>query len=208
MHVAEHFREEDPQKLCAHIRERGFGLLILADGDGIEANHVPFLLEDGEDGCAGVLQCHLARANSAWQRLQRTSRVLAVFEGPDAYVSPAWYPTKAETGRVVPTWNYLAVHAEGAARVVEDPDWLHRHVRRLTDRHEAGRAEPWAVDDAPSDFTEGLVRGIVGMEIRIDTLTGKLKASQNQPERNRAGVRAGLEQQEGGSGRAMARLVR
>jgi transcriptional regulator len=206
MYVPEHFREDDPEMLARHIRERGFGLLIVADDDGIEANHVPFLLEEGEDGSPDVLQCHLARANPVWQRLLQGPRVLAVFQGPDAYISPSWYPTKAETGRVVPTWNYLAVHAEGTARVVEDPAWLHRHVRRLTDRHEAGRDTPWSVDDAPADFTDRLVGAIVGVEIRIETLTGKLKASQNQPERNRAGVRAGLEQDEAG-GRAMARLI-
>jgi len=208
MHVPDHFREDDPDKLRGCIRERGFGLLIVADEDGIEANHVPFLLEDADDGSPGVLQCHLARANPVWQRLLQGPRVLAVFQGPDVYISPAWYPTKAETGRVVPTWNYLAVHAEGTARVIEDPAWLQRHVRQLTDRHEAGRDEPWAVDDAPADFTEGLARAIVGIEIRIETLTGKLKASQNQTERNRAGVRAGLEQAGDPSGPAMAGLVR
>lgn len=208
MHVPEHFRQDDPETLARHIRERGVGLLIVADGDGIEANHVPFLLEEEEDGAPGVLHCHLARANPVWLRLRQGPRVLAVFQGPDAYISPGWYPTKAETGRVVPTWNYLAVHVEGPARVIEDPAWLQRHVRRLTDRHEAGREAPWAVDDAPADFTDRLIGAIVGVEIRIETLTGKLKASQNQPARNRAGVRAGLEQAGDTNASAMSRLIR
>lgn len=124
-----------------------------------------------------------------------------------AYISPSWYETKAETGRVVPTWNYLAVHAEGSARIIEDPIWLKHHLSRLTDQHESGMSVPWSVDDAPSDFTERLVQAIVGVEIKIDSLTGKLKASQNQPERNRAGVKAGLEAREGADSRGMSKFI-
>ena len=134
-------------------------------------------------------------------------RVLAVFQGPDAYISPSWYPTKAETGRVVPTWNYLAVHAEGSARVIQDSTWLKHHLRQLTDQHESGMDNPWSVDDAPADFTEQLVQAIVGIEIKIESLTGKLKASQNQPERNRAGVKAGLASTEETHVRAMSRFI-
>ncbi|GGY83016.1 FMN-binding negative transcriptional regulator [Marinobacter zhanjiangensis] len=207
MYVPSHFKEDDIGKLQHYIRDYGFGLLILADDDGIEANHVPFYLSPGEDGSLGHLQCHLARGNPAWQRLRDGARVLAVFQGPDAYISPSWYETKAETGRVVPTWNYLAVHAEGSARIIEDPAWLKRHLHRLTDQHESGMSTPWSVDDAPTDFTERLVQAIVGVEIKIDSLTGKLKASQNQPERNRAGVKAGLDAEEGAHSRAMSRFI-
>src|SRR5690554_3494921 len=187
MYLPNHFKEDDQDKLLQYIRDYSFGTLVVADDEGIEAKHAPFHLGSGANGSLGHLQCHLARSNPAWQRIQGRARVLVVFQGPDAYVSPSWYPTKAETGRVVPTWNYLAVHVQGAARIVEDSDWLARHVRDLTDRHEAAMDAPWSVDDAPAEFTERLLDAIVGVEITIETLTGKLKASQNQPERNREG---------------------
>lgn len=206
MYIPEHFREDDNQTLHQYIRDYGFGLLIAADEDGIEANHVPFHLSCG-GGPLGVLQCHVARKNPVWQRLKHGSRVLAVFQGPDAYVSPSWYPTKAETGRVVPTWNYLAVHAKGSARVVEDPAWLHRHLQKLTQQHESGMGKPWAVDDAPSDYIGRLAEAIVGIEIEIEALTGKLKASQNQSTRNRTGVKTGLETAAGAGSRAMSKFV-
>lgn len=207
MYVPSHFKEEDIGKLQQYIRDYGFGLLVVADDGGIEANHVPFLLSSEKDGTLGQLQCHLARNNPVWQRLQDGARVLAVFQGPDAYISPSWYATKAETGRVVPTWNYLAVHAVGSARVIEDPTWLKHHLHRLTDQHESSLSNPWSVDDAPTDFTERLVQAIVGVEIKIETLTGKLKASQNQPETNRAGVKTGLEAAEETHNRAMAKFI-
>src|SRR5690606_26613984 len=142
--------------------------------------------------------------NPIWRRVQGGARVLAVFQGPNAYISPSWYATKAETGRVVPTWNYLAGHVQGAARIVEGSDGLAGDVRDLTGRHEAAAAHPWSVDDAPAEFTERLLNAIVGVEIAIEELTGKLKASQNQPERNREGVRRGLESSDGSQAQAMA----
>ena len=207
MYVPSHFKEDDIGKLQQYIRDYGFGLLIVADDDGIEANHVPFHLSSEEDGTLGQLQCHLARSNPVWQRLQNGARVLAVFQGPDAYVSPSWYETKAETGRVVPTWNYLAVHVEGSARIIEDSTWLKQHLHLLTNQHESGMSDPWSVDDAPTEFTERLVQAIVGVDIKIETMTGKLKASQNQPEKNRAGVKIGLETGEGANNRAMAKFI-
>lgn len=207
MYVPEHFKEDDTPKLQQYIRDYGFGMLIVADETGIEANHVPFHLSCSGAESLGTLQCHVARKNLVWQRLALGGRVLAVFQGPNAYISPSWYPTKAENSRVVPTWNYLAVHAEGQARIVEDPAWLQQHLRELTDQHESGRSEPWAVDDAPSDFTEKLVQAIVGIEIQVEVLTGKLKASQNLPERNRAGVKSGLETEEGAQSRAMSGFI-
>ena len=203
MYVPTHFKQDDTRALLGIIREYGFGLLILADEQGIEANHVPFHLLESDDSL-GLLQCHLARGNPAWQRLGEGAKVMVVFQGPDAYVSPSWYPSKAEHGRVVPTWNYLAVHAEGTARVVDNGAWLGQHLRALARQHEAGREQPWAVDDAPPDYFDKLIRGIVGIEIQLQRLTGKLKASQNQPEPNRAGVMAGLAA-EGQD--AMARLI-
>lgn len=207
MYVPTHFKEDDVCKLQQYIRDYGFGLLVVADGDGVEANHVPFYLSVSEEGSLGCLHCHLARSNPVWQRLLAGARVLAVFQGPDAYISPSWYKTKAETGKVVPTWNYLAVHAEGSARMIEDPIWLQHHLRQLTDQHESTMRTPWSVDDAPTDFTERLMQAIVGVEVKIESLTGKLKASQNQPERNRAGVKAALEAGEGSSRPAMSKFI-
>ncbi|MDI9243596.1 FMN-binding negative transcriptional regulator [Marinobacter sp. CHS3-4] len=207
MYIPNHFKEDDQDKLQQYIRDYSFGMLIIADDEGVEANHVPFHLSSGANGSLGNLQCHLARSNPVWQRMQDGARVLAVFKGPDAYVSPSWYPTKAETGRVVPTWNYLAVHAEGSAQIIQDSSWLKHHLHQLTEQHESQMAAPWSVDDAPGDFTDRLVQAIVGVEIKIEALTGKLKASQNQPEKNRIGVKAGLETGEGTQNRAMAQFI-
>lgn len=207
MYIPSHFAENDPHKLQQYIRDYSFGLLITADEHGIEANHVPFYLKIDESSSLGVLQCHVARGNSVWQRLERNSSVLAVFQGPEAYISPSWYPSKAETGRVVPTWNYVAVHVQGNANVIQDAGWLKQHLCQLTDQHESGMAEPWSVDDAPSDFTEALMRGIVGIEISIEGISGKLKASQNQPERNRAGVKVGLAVRGGTNDSAMSEFI-
>ena len=210
MYIPSHFREENPEALQHYIREYGFGMLIIADDEGIEVNHVPFHLSSSDDNSLLHLQCHLARSNSVWKRLEVAEgvRVLAVFKGPDAYVSPSWYPGKAEHGRVVPTWNYLAVHAEGIAKVVHDQNWLKRHLNNLTDQHESGMAEPWSVSDAPEEFTDRLIQAIVGIEIRIEKLSGKLKASQNQPEGNRAGVKAALSKMDNTDSKEMAKLIR
>ena len=208
MYVPNHFKEDDLGKLHEYIRRYSFGLLVIADDQGIEVNHVPFYLSVEDDGSFGSLQCHLARSNRVWQRIEKSDGVLVVFQGPNAYVSPSWYPSKAETGRVVPTWNYLAVHAAGRAQVIQDSVWLKAHLCQLTDQHETGRTEPWAVDDAPEEYTEGLMRGIVGIEIKIETLTGKLKASQNQSESNQVGVKAGLKDDKTASACAMSEFIR
>jgi transcriptional regulator len=202
MYVPQHFSESDTSKLQQTIRDYGLGLLIVADNAGIDANHVPFYLNCEQGNELGTLQCHVARSNPVWQRLLAGASALVVFQGPDAYVSPSWYPSKAENGRAVPTWNYLAVHAEGSVRVIEDADWLRQHVSQLTHQHESAMPKPWAVTDAPTDYTERMLQAVVGLEISIQKLTGKLKASQNQPERNKAGVIAGLNAQH-----PMAKLI-
>lgn len=207
MYIPNHFKEDNIGKLQQYIRDYAFGVLVVADGDEIEANHVPFYLSVTEEGSFGYLHCHLARSNSVWKRLLDGAQVLTIFQGPDAYISPSWYETKAETGKVVPTWNYLAVHAKGSARIIEESNWLKHHLRQLTDQHEANMDTPWSVDDAPTDFTERLMQAIVGVEIKIESLTGKLKASQNQPERNRAGVKAGLKAGERSSNRAISKFI-
>ncbi len=208
MYVPEHFKEDDKDKLHQYIRDYSFGLLIISDDEGIEANHLPFHLVTKADNSAGILQCHLARSNPVWRRLQDGAAVLAVFTGPDAYISPSWYATKAETGQVVPTWNYLAVHVQGQPQIIQDPTWLKQHLHQLIDQHESGRVEPWSMDDAPPDYTDRLMQAIVGIEITITSLTGKLKASQNQPERNRVGVKAGLEASQDTQAIAMSKLIK
>lgn len=167
-----------------------FGLLISTGADGLLANGVPFLLHPGV-GVLGRLQAHVARANPQWQGLDG-QEVLVVFQGPLAYVSPGFYETKRQTGKVVPTWNYVMVQARGVARVMAGPAWLDTQVAALTDRHEAGRAEPWHVSDAPRPYIEAQLRGIVGIEIDIRSLEGKWKVSQNRPTADRTGVAEGL----------------
>ncbi len=208
MYTPDHFRESDPEALHRHIREIGLGLLIVADSEGIHADPVPFRLDAHGEGSAGCLRCHVARSNPVWRRIGDGTRVLVVFQGPQAYVSPSWYPSKAETGRVVPTWNYLTVQVDGQARVIQAQDWLRRHLDALTDQQESGRPSPWSVADAPTAFTEKLIQAIVGIEIIIDRIEGKLKASQNQPESNRLGVKRGLDSDSDAADRAMARLIR
>jgi transcriptional regulator len=183
MYVPAHFREDRPDVLHDAVRRIGFATLVT---QGLEANHLPMLLE------GGVLRGHVARANPVWK--QGGGEALAIFLGPHAYVSPNWYPSKAETGKAVPTWNYLTVQARGTIQWIQDTDWLRNHVSALSDRHEAGRAAPWAVSDAPANYVEALLRAIVGFELTVTKLEGKWKLSQNRDAADRAGVRGGLAQ--------------
>lgn len=203
MYVPPAFREDRPQAIHALIDAHPLALLVSTGEDGPTANPVPMLL----DLSAGVLRCHLARANGQIGELRAAQaagrEVLAVFQGPQAYISPGWYASKAEHGRVVPTWNYLIVQVRGVPRVIEDADWLRGQVGALTDRHEAGLADPWSVGDAPDGFVAAQLRGIVGLELPLTRVTGKWKASQNRPAADRAGVIAGLE----AAGDAMAARI-
>jgi transcriptional regulator len=184
MYIPAHFREDRPEVLQGAIARIGFATLVTQGSDGLDANHVPMLLE------GDVLRFHVARANPVWKNLSPGAEALAVFLGPHAYVSPSWYPSKAQTGKAVPTWNYLTVHARGMLTPIHDVDWLRAHVTALSAAHEAGRAEPWAVSDAPGDYIDGLLRVIVGFELAITKLEGKWKLSQNRPAADREGVRA------------------
>lgn len=207
MYTPSHFKLEQRSQLHHHIRQHNFGALVVADHQGIEANHLPFFLNAGTDDQPDRLECHVARPNPLWQRLKATPQVLCIFQGPHAYISPSWYPSKAEDGRVVPTWNYLAIHAQGRARVIRDPNWLEQHLNHLTDHQEAGREPPWAVDDTPPEFKRRMLEGAVGIEIEITALTGKLKASQNQSAMNRRAVRRALANDGTVEGAAMAALI-
>lgn len=191
MYMPHHFRVDDLDRQAQLISGNPLGLLITSGSDGLVANPIPFLLERSGD-TLGVLRCHLARANPQWQALQADGECLVVFQDRDFYVTPSWYATKAETGKAVPTWNYMTVHAWGAATVIEDEAWLQQHIRELTDAHELHRPDAWAVDDAPERYVAAQVKGIVGLEIAVLRSEGKWKMSQNRPERDRDGVRAGL----------------
>ncbi|MDP2118869.1 MAG: FMN-binding negative transcriptional regulator [Hoeflea sp.] len=190
MYLPPQFAETDETVLRALIAAHPLGLLISASATGLLANPVPFLVSV-RDGVT-TLRAHLSKANEQWRHIGDGARVLVVFQGADTYVTPSWYASKAEHGKVVPTWNYAMVQARGSARVQESSDWLRPQVSELTDAHEAGRAEPWKVEDAPDAFVAAQLRGIVGIEIEVQELTGKWKMSQNRPEADRRGVHAGL----------------
>jgi len=200
-------RQDDLAALHALIRRRPLGLIVNRGEQGLAANAIPFLL-DAEIGRFGRLRAHVARANTVWRELQSEGETLIVFQDVDHYISPSWYATKRETGKVVPTWNYVMVQARGRAKVIEDEAWLRGQIAELTAAHEGGRAAPWAVDDAPEDFVAVMARQIVGLEIEIDDLRGKWKASQNRPAADRAGVIAGLTEDGDPDALAMAAIVR
>jgi transcriptional regulator len=199
-------REGDVDKLHALIRARPFGLLISHGPQGLLANAVPFLIDPGASKL-GTLRAHVAHANPQWRDLAEAPEALIVFQGADHYVTPAWYATKRETGKVVPTWNYVMVQARGSAKVTEDDAWLSRQIAELTHLQEAGRDKPWAVDDAPADFIAMQRKAIVGIEIEIVDIRGKWKASQNRNAADRAGVVEGLEALGEDEARAMAAIV-
>lgn len=183
MYIPDHFRETRPEVLHDAVRRIGFATLVTLD---LEANLLPMLLDDA----GTVLRGHVARANPVWK--QGDGPALALFLGPHGYVSPNWYPSKAEHGKAVPTWNYLAVQARGTLRWTHDLDQLRGLVTELTDRHESERPEPWAVSDAPAGYTDALLRAIVGFELSVESLEGKWKLSQNRDAADRIGVREGL----------------
>jgi len=205
MYTPPAFREDDPATLRAMIREARLATLVTATAEGLVATPLPFFLDEAE-GPQGTLYGHVARANPQW-RLPPTAEALAIFAGPEAYVTPAWYAAKREHGRVVPTWNYVAVHAYGPVEFFEDPERLREVVTRLTDLHEAGRADPWAVTDAPETFVRSQLRGIVGLRIPLTRIEGKRKLSQNRPEADRDGVAAGLAASERDGDRRVAPLI-
>ena len=206
MYQPPHFKDEDLARQHGLIRSHPFGLLVTAGAGGLQANGIPFVL-DPDASARGTLRGHLARPNPQWRDCLDGCPAVVVFQGPEHYVTPSWYATKRETEKVVPTWNYVMVQARGTARAIEDGGWLHAQIRALTDMMEGNRPTPWAVDDAPESFVAGQVRGIVGIEIVIDALDGKWKASQNRPEADREGVADGLGQIGTEAADAMAALV-
>ena len=193
MYLPAHFEEKRPELLHGLLRTHPLGLLVTQDGAGdMQANSVPFVLDADPAGGRGILRAHVARANPLWREARRDLPSLVVFQGPQAYVSPSFYASKAEHGKVVPTWNYLMVQARGELRAIEDAAWLHAFVTRLTEVHEAKRAKPWAVSEAPEAYVASMLGAIVGIEIVLTALTGKWKVSQNRSAADRAGVVQGL----------------
>ena len=207
MYLPKSFVQADQDALQELMRAHPFGALVTMTRNGLDANHIPFLI-DADPAPHGTLRGHVARANPVWQDVQLSTDALVIFQGPDSFISPSWYPSKLETAAVVPTWNYVVVHVHGHLRVIQDSGWLRAHVEALTRRHEQHRAVPWAVTDAPADYITKMVGGIVGLEIAISRLTGKWKLSQNRSERDRAGVVDGLQGEGTESARTMAALVR
>lgn len=206
MYLPTHFAQPDDDTLHALMRAHPLATLVTLGAQGLDANPVPLMWAD--DGTPhGVLRGHVARANPVWREAAPGAEALAIFHGPNAYISPSWYPSKRETGKVVPTWNYAVVHARGALRVIDDAAWLRGLVETLTRTHEAGMPQPWAVGDAPPDYIARMLGAIVGIELALTSLQGKWKTSQNQPAANRAGVVEGLRRRDGADDAAMADWV-
>ena len=201
------FREERIDVMHALIRAHPLAVLVTGAGGILEANHLPLLINPLPSP-QGTLRGHVARANPLWRQVQKAeAEALVVFQGPQVYVTPSWYPEKRASGKVVPTWNYAVVHARGPLIIHDDRDWLRDLVSRLTDQQEAGRAQPWGIADAPADYIERMLGAIVGIEIPISRIEGKWKVSQNRADADRAGVVDGLAQSADPQARAMAALV-
>jgi transcriptional regulator len=207
MYLPSHFEERRLEVLHGLIRACPLAAIVTPTAGGIDANHIPVDLYP-ELGPLGALRGHMARSNPMWRERLEQAEALAIFQGADGYISPSWYPTKREHGKVVPTWNYVVVHAYGPLRVIDDPAWLRSQLEALVARHEAGSAAPWAISDAPPDYIERMIASIVGFEIDIRRLVGKWKVSQNQPAQNRTAVAEALAQRGGEPALQMAQLVR
>jgi len=189
----------------ALMRQRPFAALVSSSANGLYGTHLPTVLKD--DGANGLIECHLARANPHWKDLADGNEALMIFQGPEGYITPNWYPSKALHGKAVPTWNYAVVHAYGRPAVVQDKDWLRRHVTELTTQQEASEAQPWAVSDAPESYVDVMLRGIVGFRFAITRLEGKWKMSQNREIPDREGVVEGLTARASGDDLAIAEAV-
>jgi transcriptional regulator len=206
VYIPQHFEEKRPDVLARAIRDIQFALLVTAvDGEYL-ASHVPMVLKQA-DG-AFTLEAHVARPNPHWTVLGSKPASLAVFQGPQTYVSPSWYETKRQHGKVVPTWNYVVVHAHGPLETVEEQDWLLAHLGDLVAANESRREQPWAITDAPAEFIHGMTRAIVGLRLTVDRLEGKWKMIQNRSEADRLGTLAGLSASAKPEDRAVAAIMR
>lgn len=191
MYLPSAFRQDDLGQLHQQIAACRLATLVSQSGNGLQATHLPLLLVE-EEGEFGTLYGHLAKANPHWRELEMGGEALVICQGEDAYISPGWYPSKAEHGKAVPTWNYIAVHAYGQAQIFDEPERLLHLVSRMSDRHEAGRAQPWSVDEAPREYIDSMLRAIVGFALPIRRLEGKWKLGQNRSAADQQGVRQAL----------------
>ena len=207
MYLPAHFREDRPDVLQEHMRRYPFATLVTTGATGLIASHIPLVYDPAPEPW-GTLRGHLSRANPQWQNFSAEVEALAIFSGPHLYISPNWYPSREQTGRVVPTWNYAVVHAYGPLETYTDEQRLRTHVTALTAIHEAGFERPWTPESAPQNFIEGMLRAIVGIEMRISRLEGKWKVNQNRLPEDRAAVIATLEKQSDEASRTMAALIR
>jgi transcriptional regulator len=228
MHIPNKFKQDDQEQLDEFIQQYPFATLItfrgvndadvngsdvndkVASDSGLEANHIPFMLTQSqlsESKGKAVLQGHIAKVNPLWKNVRDQSEVLVVFSGPNHYISPNHYPTKQETGKAVPTWNYSVVHVTGRMSYIHDKAWNLDMINRLTDQHEAGEPSPWSVADAPENYIQKMLAAIVGIEIEILSMTGQWKLSQNQPEKNQLGLISGLSQSTDVASQEMAGLI-
>jgi transcriptional regulator len=205
MYAPKQFREERQDVLVASIRSIQFGTLVAAFETELEAAHLPMIIRERPEGV--VLEGHVAVSNPLGKIAADGADGLAIFQGPQAYVHPGWYETKRTTGKVVPTWNYIAIHARGRLSIERDPTWLRNHVTELTRLNETGRLEPWAVSDAPADYIDAMLQAIVGVRLEVVTFEGVWKMIQHHPEANRLGVIAGLSEEDGVGGQAVAAIM-
>ncbi len=206
MYIPAYHAEHDLNTLQSLIDAHSLGAWVTLGSGGLIANHIPFIL-DRSRGEFGTLRAHVSRANTVWQELSGEQDSLVMFQGPHAYITPSWYPTRLSQGKVVPTWDYVVVHAHGKARVIEDPQWMLQLLNDLTAHNEAGRPSPWRVSDAPADFIAKLARAVVGIEIPISRLQGRWKLSQDEAMPDRLGTVAGLAEQADANSIALAQLV-
>lgn len=206
MYVSKHHAQPGPGEAQALIEAHPLGAWVVPGGEGLVANHVPFLL-DRSRGPFGTLMGHVSRANPVWKLLPASGHSVVMFQGPQSYITPGWYPGKQAHGKVVPTWNYAVAHAHGVARAIDDEHWLRGMLTRLTAAHESSKQLPWKMTDAPADFIDKLLRAVVGIEIPIARLVGKLKASQDEALQDRWGTVSGLAAEGTENAAAMALLV-
>jgi transcriptional regulator len=193
MYLPSHFEITDPDALRDFIQAHPLATLVVSDAEGLSADHIPLLIT-GNEASGWNLAGHVARANPIWKKAEAGIDCLAIFHGAQHYISPNWYATKKENGKVVPTWNYEVVHVQGRLRAMDDVEWLREFLQRLTETHEADQSQPWQVEDAPEEYLQRMLQAVVGIEIEIVTLTGKAKMSQNLSEVNRDSLVEALRQ--------------
>jgi transcriptional regulator len=207
MYTPAQFKVEDTAEAHALMRARPFATLVTNGSDGLTATHLPTVLKTDNAGALGRIECHVARPNAHWKTFAPDAEALMIFQGPEAYIRPGWYPSKAEHGKAVPTWNYAVVHAYGRLEAMQDPRWLLEHVSELTRQQETPYELPWATSDAPESYLAAMARGIVGLRLSITRLEAKSKMSQNREPRDRAGVMEGLARRGKGEDAEIAALV-